>query len=158
MTVNLVNLPAEVLLQILKHLSHGDLNRMTRVCRTLYTHGRLVVLSSNLWFIFPPGLQKTLCSGHTSISVEAFQLESEVQEERVTQSSLHSTDIEKGDRHLQVRRWINLSAQCHLFVSGCPTWPTLTSVIMISLPWTPNFSPGPLIPSRIATLDTLTSP
>ena len=49
-------------------------------------------------------------------------------------------------------------AQCHLFVSGCPTWPTLTSVIMISLPWTPNFSPGPLIPSRIATLDTLTSP
>ena len=49
-------------------------------------------------------------------------------------------------------------AQCHLFVSGCPTWPTLTSVIMIFLPWTPNFSPGPSPPSRIATLDTLTSP
>ena len=42
--------------------------------------------------------------------MEAFQLESEVQEERVTQSSLHSTDIEKGDRHLQVRRWINQSS------------------------------------------------
>ena len=46
MTVNLVNLPAEVLLQILKHLSHGDLNRMTRVCRTLYTHGRLVLFQA----------------------------------------------------------------------------------------------------------------
>ena len=110
--MNLVNLPAEVLLQILKHLSHGDLNRMTRVCRTLYTHGRLVFLLRNLLFILPPGLQKTLCSGHTSISVETFQLESEVQEERVTQSSLHSTDIEKGDRHLQVDQSIILNVIC----------------------------------------------
>ena len=41
LSLNLVNLPAEVLLQILKHLSHGDLNRMTRVCRRLYALGTL---------------------------------------------------------------------------------------------------------------------
>ena len=41
MSLGLVNLPAEVLLEILKHLSHGDLNRMTRVCRRLYALGTL---------------------------------------------------------------------------------------------------------------------
>ena len=41
MTLGLVSLPAEVLLEILKHLSHGDLNRMTRVCRRLYALGTL---------------------------------------------------------------------------------------------------------------------
>ena len=48
------------------------------------------------------GLQKTLCSWHPSLSLEAFQPESEVQEERVTPGSLHRTDVEKSDGHLQV--------------------------------------------------------
>ena len=48
------------------------------------------------------GLQKTLRSWHPSLSLEAFQPESEVQEERVAPGSVHCTDAEKGDWHLQV--------------------------------------------------------
>ena len=43
-SVSLSSLPAEVILEILRHLGHGDLNRMARVCRRLYALGTLPAL------------------------------------------------------------------------------------------------------------------